>query len=215
MPATRLYLNKFQAAIESICPVLTCKTWNQFIVAILWSCPFMSREEWLPKITEDSFASVRWLEDALTYVNIRSFFNFFPHLLFAQRWPSMRLYCPQALFRRRCLFDMVWSILVSGTFWVPPLVSWFDLDSTQKRLIASVSAKMWRRKADLCRQFRDHDYKMTEDLIEAGFLREYCGKIFTGIRHRTMQKPGPVRRIRYTVADKPSQVFYVTTKSSY
>lgn len=174
-----------------------CRTWSAFSVALFWSNPDVTQEEWLGFLL-DSKTADGILEDMLRCVSIGSILRFFPLELYYSAWPNICLYCPENVLRERALYDVCWSVLVTGTFFVPPLMSWFDLMEKQKTRIAYVSRFQSRRLTCL---------PGDAQLITLGFLQSFGNRVLTGDAHRLLRIRWPQARVTYSVKGIPGKRF--------
>lgn len=210
-----MYRDKLKSLLEKICPVSACEAWDSFKISLFWSCPVITRDEWIAGLTQNSHASSGMLRDSLTYINIRSFFDHFPLEIFYNQWAAMRLYCPRNLFKRRNLFDMAWSVLATGTPLVPPLKTWFALPQIRKKIVAEVSRRLCMERKELIIQFNDEDCSTLSELEKMGFLRVFGDKVLTGIKHRTLQNPHPAKNGYFIVKNMPGRIFRPRSDGSY
>lgn len=58
-----LYTDKLKEFLKKVCPESTYETWDAFKISLFWSCPFITREEWIATLTQDSLAAVGMLRD--------------------------------------------------------------------------------------------------------------------------------------------------------
>lgn len=60
-----MYRDKLKSLLEKICPVSACEAWDSFKISLFWSCPVITRDEWIAGLTQNSHASSGMLRDSI------------------------------------------------------------------------------------------------------------------------------------------------------
>lgn len=195
--------------------------WERACIAAFWSGPIESAEKWRTILCSRSRGMANILENSLLHFAPRIFFRFFPLEQFVNEWPFMREYCPRAAFVRRGLYDMIWSLAVANSPFVPPLPQWFELSSEERTFLVFALKKQGQSEEEYSASTQLELAKIRvflASLLEKNFLQgafiDGSKRFFRKSAYITSQVPRPRKKITY-VLKKDGKKRTLFTSSSY